>query len=397
MLADRIRTAHATRAPLRIVGARTWLEAMRPCAGEVLDVSAHAGIIEYVPGDLTMTVRAGTSLRDIAAVTAAEGQWLALDPFGDPAGTIGATVATASDGPLASTFGRVRDLVLGLEVITGTGEVTRAGGRVVKNVAGFDLVRLHVGAWGTLGVITEISLRLHARPEVDETLLITGDPRQPLEAWLAPLATAALAPYAVELINAPLARALGFAAHTTLLVRLAGNGDRVRAQREALAPLGDVRVAPPDTFAQLTRALPSDALTAGVSHERTRVLETWRHVEAACARPEAAPPLLCASLHRGLVRVALPLGADAPAVSDQEEFTRRLAPPGAHTAWLQLPATAWSHVPCAVGDLLSTRLRATFDPAHILNRGLLGEPVAPADPTDRRATPGHGAPTSAIA
>ena len=376
MLADRIRAAHDSRTPLRIMGARTWLAAMRPCDGDRLDVSTHAGIVEYVPGDLTITVRAGTSMRDIAAVTGAEGQWLALDPFGDPAGTIGATVATASDGPLASTFGRVRDLVLGLEVITGGGEVTRAGGRVVKNVAGFDLVRLHVGAWGTLGVITEISLRLHARPEVDETLCITGDPRQALEAWLAPLATAALAPYAVELLNAPLAQAIGLEARTTLLVRLAGNEDRVRAQREALASLGDVRVAPPDTFARLARALPSDALTARVSHERTRVFDTWRHVAAACARHQAWQPRLCASLARGLVRVSLPLDADAPMVSDWGAFTRTLAPPGAHTAWQQLPAEAWPHVASPVADTLSQRLRATLDPAHILNRGLLGEPMS---------------------
>ncbi|HMS03329.1 MAG TPA: hypothetical protein PKE51_10160, partial [Gemmatimonadaceae bacterium] len=89
-------------------------------------------------------------------------------------------------------------------------------------------------------------------------------------------------------------------------------------------------------------------------------------------------PRLCASLARGLVRVSLPLDADAdaPMVSDWGAFTRTLAPPGAHTAWQQLPAEAWPHVASPVADTLSQRLRATLDPAHILNRGLLGEPMS---------------------
>src|SRR5439155_9619738 len=100
------------------------------------------GIVEYVPGDLTLTARAGTTLAEIRDATAAEQQWLALDPHGSDDGTIGATVATASAGPLATAFGTPRDLVLGVEFLTGGGALARGGGRVVKNVAGFDLVRL---------------------------------------------------------------------------------------------------------------------------------------------------------------------------------------------------------------------------------------------------------------
>lgn len=376
VLPARIASAHATRTPLRPRGAGTWLTAQRPISGDVLDVSTHTGIVEYVPGDLTITARAGTSLRELRDVTAAEGQWLALEPFGEPIGTIGATVATASDGPLAPTFGRVRDLVLGLEVITGTGEVTRAGGRVVKNVAGFDLVRLHVGAWGTLGVITEVTMRLRARPEVDETYVVTGDPRATLEAWLAPLASLSLAPMALELINAPFAQLLGLSAGTTLLIRLGGNADRVAAQRRALDALGDVVRAPDDLFARLAASTTPSMIAARVSHERTRMFDTWRHVSTACTRHQAWRPLLSASLARGLVRVMLPPPDAAPQVTDWGEFTRTLAPPGAHTAWEQLPADAWRHVPSAVVDTLSTRLRAALDPAHVLNRGLLGEPFS---------------------
>ena len=158
-------------APLRIVGRGTWLDAGRPVrATETLSTRELSGITEYVPGDLTLTARAGTTLGEIREATAAHGQWLALDPSGSDDGTIGATIATASAGPLVTFFGAPRDLVLGVEFVTGAGVVARGGGRVVKNVAGFDLTRLLTGSWGTLGVITEVTVRLHARPEADESV-----------------------------------------------------------------------------------------------------------------------------------------------------------------------------------------------------------------------------------
>lgn len=164
-LAAEIRDSHA---PLRIVGAGTWLHGGGPWAEAApLHAGDHRGIVEYTPGDLVITVRAGTTLTELADATGEHGQMLAIAPYGVSGATIGAVVATASPAPLAFGDYTVRDLVLGVQVITGNGDVTRVGGRVVKNVAGFDLVRLHTGAYGTLGLITEVSLRLHARPDVD--------------------------------------------------------------------------------------------------------------------------------------------------------------------------------------------------------------------------------------
>jgi glycolate oxidase FAD binding subunit len=168
-LAARIRD---TREPLRIVGGGTWLHGGGPWAdAEPLPLDHLRGVVEYTPGDLVITVAAGTTLAELAAITGEHAQMLALAPYGAPHATIGAVVATAAPAPLAFGDYTVRDLVLGVQVITGRGDITRAGGRVVKNVAGFDLVRLHTGAFGTLGVITEVSLRLHARPAVD-TLVV---------------------------------------------------------------------------------------------------------------------------------------------------------------------------------------------------------------------------------
>lgn len=127
-IADRVRSARSRGATLRIVSAGNWLDAGRPCAAsERLELAALQGIVSYEPGDLTLTARAATPLAEIERVTAAEGQWLTLDAHGAPSGTIGATVATASAGPLASAFGTPRDHVLGCEFVSGTGDVVRAG------------------------------------------------------------------------------------------------------------------------------------------------------------------------------------------------------------------------------------------------------------------------------
>lgn len=375
-IAHAIAHAHATRTPLRIHGGGSWLHAGRPCAGEPLDLSPLSGVIDYEPGDLTLTAYAGTTLQQLDRITGAERQWLALDPHAAPSATIGATVATASDGPLASTFGRMRDLVLGLECITGTGERVRAGGRVVKNVAGFDLVRLHTGAWGTLGVITEVTMRLRARPEQDCVLAIYADDRTSLERRLAPLADLPIAPLALELLNAPLAASLGLEARLCLLVRLGGNADRVAAQRRALDALGDVLEVTINALHTLCADDPTDRMVATITHEPSRLTDTWRHVTAFCDAHALWQPQLRGSIRRGLVRVSLPAQpVDAPGIGEWAAFVRNIAPPGAHVTWEQLPAHAWPHVPCPVADRISAGLRRALDPAHILNRGLLGEPT----------------------
>lgn len=159
-----VRDAAAAGGALRIVGRGTWLDAGFPVSADAqLVLGDDNGIVAYVPDDLTVTARAGTTLRELNDALGAHDQWIALDPDGGPDVTIGATVATCSYGPVAAFFGTPRDQVLGMTVVLGTGEVIRVGGRVVKNVAGFDLTRLMIGAWGTLGVITEVTLRVRSR------------------------------------------------------------------------------------------------------------------------------------------------------------------------------------------------------------------------------------------
>jgi glycolate oxidase FAD binding subunit len=211
---------------LRIVGGGTWLDAGHPVrAATELRLDAFAGVRAYVPADLTISIGAATTLAELNAVTQAHGQWCPLLPWGDDRATIGAVIATATTGPAAAALGRPRDLVIGLECVDGLGRVIQAGGRVVKNVAGFDLTRMMTGAWGTLGVITEVHLRLRSTPAVDETWRVTPartGTSDALDAFLR-------GPYA------PLA------AHREgerWLVRIGGNAAFVAASRMALESIG---------------------------------------------------------------------------------------------------------------------------------------------------------------
>jgi glycolate oxidase FAD binding subunit len=370
-IAERVRAAQASRSPLRITGAATWMLAGRPVDGATpLDVSAHAGVVEYVPGDLTLTARAGTTLGEIARVTGAERQFLALDPHGDARGTIGATIATASAGPLAHAFGTPRDAILGLEAVTGDGAIIRAGGRVVKNVAGFDITRLLTGAWGTLGVITEVSLRLRAIPEVSETLALAvrDDEAPALDALLAKLAAAPVAPWAMELLSPALAARLGVAAHAALLVRLGGNAESVKSQRAAIAALGAVASTADGIWESLRAAEPAGAAVVRISARRSQLSGLWRHARDASADWPGA--FAHASVGRGVVRCVLP----APAAQHTIAFASRLK--GCAVIWERMPAETWSIVPSAVSDPLSQRAREAFDPRGILNPGILGSVAA---------------------
>jgi glycolate oxidase FAD binding subunit len=170
-LATRIRAASESGVALRIRGGGTKDFYGGPLQGDVLDTSVYAGIIDYEPTELVLTARAGTSLSAIESAMRARGQMLAFEPphFGG-GGTLGGAVATGLSGPRRPYAGSVRDLVLGIKVIDGAGEHLSFGGRVMKNVAGFDVSRLMVGALGTLGVITEISFKCLPFPRSERTL-----------------------------------------------------------------------------------------------------------------------------------------------------------------------------------------------------------------------------------
>ncbi len=158
-------------------GKGTWLHGGQPpgAVDVVLSTMRMDRITLYEPGDLTVTAEGGIGLDLLAHRCGEHGQWLPLDPPGPRKGTLAATVSTASFGPLAYHHGLPKDHVLGVSLVTGDGRVLELGGRVVKNVAGFDVLKLTIGSWGTLGVLTSITTRLHPQPPADRTVLFRGE------------------------------------------------------------------------------------------------------------------------------------------------------------------------------------------------------------------------------
>lgn len=175
-LAETVRRASAESRCLRIRGGGTKDFYGVALEGDVVDTRAHHGIVDYEPSELVITARAGTTVEAVNAALAEGGQMLAFEPptFG-PDSTIGGAIAAGLSGPRRVAAGSARDFVLGVRVLDASARDLSFGGRVMKNVAGFDLSRLIAGSFGTLALITEVSLKVLPRPETECTLVFDVD------------------------------------------------------------------------------------------------------------------------------------------------------------------------------------------------------------------------------
>lgn len=228
-----VRVASETGTRLVPAGRMSWL-----CAGgwtreggTVVSTVQLDTIHHYEPADLTVTAGAGIGLDRLAKIVEPNGQWLPFDAPGCDAGTLGAAVASGASGPLRARYGAVRDNVLGLEVVTGDGRILRIGGRVVKNVAGYDLVRLFTGSRGSLGIITRVSVRLFPRGAADETLLFAGELAQ-VVAMARTVCTSEVPVAAAEVMEG---REDGGGPAMVLAVRFLGGADEVEESRMRIA------------------------------------------------------------------------------------------------------------------------------------------------------------------
>lgn len=357
-ISQTIAAAIASPTVVRGVGAGTWLfggPVVNDAAATV--VRPDSGVIEYTPGDLVISVHAGTTLEELSATCAASGQMLAIAPYGSPRSTIGAVVATASAAPLAYEDLTIRDLVLGLTAVTGTGDVVRVGGKVVKNVAGFDLVRLNTGAFGTLGVITEVSIRLHAKPIMDH--VVTGTLTDAPNAWVLRLIeNRAPLPMLVRLApNEP----------AQLFARCTGNEARASALRGIVQSYGArnaFTLGPSDTSnpsdaaspVSMLREVPNDAL---VLRARTRPADGASLIDAArFAFPDAT---LLFHPARGSVRITTSHtdNADARIAA----FVASAPPSMPFSVVVEQGAS-----PVAPTGALDIAVKRAFDPHGVLNR-----------------------------
>ncbi len=212
---------------VRIAGLGHWRPDDGP-ADVVLSTRRIDRPVRAAPEDLVATADAGLAWSAMQAALAEEGVWVGIDHPGTER-SVGSVAATATTGALSSGMGRVRDHVLGLTLVTGEGRIVRAGGTVVKNVAGYDLAKLAVGSFGAFGVVTSVTFRLRAVPRADQTLQVQGRRDQLLEAALA-VTEAGIIPSALELRNA----ARDERASWSLAVRALGRAAEVRATLEAV-------------------------------------------------------------------------------------------------------------------------------------------------------------------
>ncbi|MDH5452856.1 MAG: FAD-binding protein [Paracoccaceae bacterium] len=361
-LAELIREANG---PLRVHGGGTR-PVGRPAAATPLDISGLSGITLYEPGALTLVVAAGTSLAEVEAALAAEGQRLAFEPAdwrgllgtsGEP--TIGGMVAANISGPRRIQAGACRDALLGVRFVDGTGAVVKNGGRVMKNVTGYDLVKLMAGSWGTLGVLTEVALKVLPAPEATATLILNI---HPVKDVVAALSAALGSPFDVT--------GAAYLPDTGVLVRIEGFSGSVtyRAGRlaETLGRFGPVEI----------------------DHEPAHNFELWRRVATAApfhnepgnvwrisVKPSDAPGIVarlgCPVMldwGGGLIWALAAQGRDVRSeIGPFEGHATLVRADGATRAKLSV-----FHPEPAPIAAISAGLRERFDPKGIFNPGIMG-------------------------
>lgn len=395
---DVVAAAAATRTPVELRGAGTkgGVGALAP-APVTLELTALAGIVEYQPDELVLTARAGTRVAEIEAVLEQGGQMLAFEPadhgatMGGAPGrtTIGGVLAAAVSGPRRLKDGAARDHFIGFEAASGRGELFRAGGKVVKNVTGFDLPKLLAGSWGTLAVLTEVTLKVVPRPRTAATLVVEGlddgDAARAMSLAVgAPVdvsGAAHLPAWATAGCPADLA-----AGSPATLLRLEGFGPSVEARRDFLSArlgsLGPLRVLDGPQTTSLWRHLRDLGPMQGDARPLWRVCVPPMNGAAAMHAISAQLDVRAYYDWAGglawlSVAAAPGTGSDAVAGILQREAARA----GGHATLVRAgsghcPKTA-QHAPLAPGVLsLMRQVKAAFDPLGILNPGRLFPEVA---------------------
>jgi glycolate oxidase FAD binding subunit len=352
---------------VRIAGGATkpWGLPGADC-GVRLDTSALDAIVEHNAGDLTAILRAGVPLRVLDETLAAAGQMLALDPplgAGDAA-TVGGAIAAGDSGPLRHRYGAARDLVLGVTVALSDGSVAQAGSKVIKNVAGYDLAKLFSGSFGTLGLITQVAVRLHPRaPEHATAVGATGD-------------AARLQDAAIALASSPLeAQALDVrweAGEGMVLARFAG----VAAAQQAAAAVGllagagtEARTVDDDAplwAAQRAAQRSPEGAVVRVSGRPTQL-------HAACVAADVARASLVGRAALGLSWIALPAAAPGELVQAIARLRQVLHP--SPCVVLDAPAPVRAHLdpwdqPETAALVLMRRVKQRFDPTATCNPGI---------------------------
>ncbi len=353
----------------------------------VLGLRRLARLVEHEPGDLTATVEAGMTVAALQAALRERGQWLSLDPPAPERATLGGVIAANAAVPRRHLYGTARDLLIGLTVVTGEGAVVRGGGKVVKNVAGYDLPKLFVGSCGTLGVIVEVTVKLRPRPDAERLVAVGFDRLKDAGAAVRAVMASDLIPNAVELLDAEASRALDLGARgAALLVGFDGFADQVEWQCRELgrlvAPLGgrSVETLPPETWDRLATAARSaferPAAVMKLAVLPAAVADTLEQ-GAGLARQRGLPAAWAAHAGVGVVTGALFSARDPqdarPIAAVLRDWRALARAGGGHAVveWAPLAVKALVPVwddPGAAGRIMQ-RIKAQLDPQNVLNGG----------------------------
>jgi glycolate oxidase FAD binding subunit len=391
-----VRAALASEQPLEIIGHGSKRLIGQPMAtNALLDLSALNAVTAYEPSELIITVEAGAPLADVKSLIDSKNQQFAFEPIdtasllGTPAiGTVGGMIGAGLAGPRRIKAGGIRDHLLGAHAVSGFGDSFKAGGRVVKNVTGYDLCKLLAGSWGTLAVMTEVTLKVMPRPESERTLVLRGlDDVTANRAMTAALGSPFDVSGAAHLPNSAFRAAtggpdeLGSSQQAVTLLRLEGimasAEHRAAALGQALAPFG---------AAEILQDAASAAIWSWVRDVQpfaaNGALGAWPVWRIVC--PPAAGGELGQALARdtggdviydwggGLIWAALPPRSDAQAALVRQRVEAR----GGHATLLRASEQIRRNVEVfhpQLGGLaaLGERVRHSFDPKNILNRGRL--------------------------
>ena len=350
------------------IGARTALAFGRPLEryDVALDLTALDRVVEYEPDDLTITVEAGLTLAALQQRLGEHGQYLSIDPPPDDSVTIGGLLATARPGAWRGHVPAARDLILGITVAQADGQLARSGGRVVKNVSGYDLHRMHTGALGAFGVIVEASFKLAPLPAAVSTVMLRCDGLEVAERLAFELWDRSLPTRALTVLSAAAASTLALTATPHVALELAGVAAAVERATEIAGGLGE-RVEAGDDFWPRLRALsardgvvlrltvPASALRAAIEAAEQAGCSAWGQIAAGSVIAHAEG--LDVEQVRTLRGRAIELGGTLQIES--------------------APAALRSAIdPFDIGERdLVAALKQQFDPARTLNRGRWSEQV----------------------
>lgn len=383
-----VRWAVSGRTPLEVIGGGTRRGVGRPVAAQhALDLSGLCGVTLYEPEELVLSARAGTPLSEIEALLAASGQQLAFEPMdhaplaGGEArkGTIGGVLAANASGPRRIKAGAARDHVLGIHAVSGRGEAFKSGGRVVKNVTGYDLAKVVAGSWGTLAAVTDVTFKVLPAAETEATLVLRGlSEEEAANAMAVAMTSSGEVSGAAHLPETVVGKVLsgrlpGWRGAT--LLRLEGFAPSVAYRFEKLAALLAPVTAPERLEAQDSRSLWREIRDcvpfADGTHKpvwRVSMAPSSGHRMVMALRMEAAVDAFY-DWQGGLIWLRMEAEAEAQALRRQVA-----AHGGGHATLVRAPAAVRAALPVfqpqppALAGL-SARLREQFDPLGILNPG----------------------------